>query len=112
MKKSPCLSCGACCAAYCVAFPEIEADDLPGGWVPVALTVSRPGADRAMKGTVGRGPRCDALEGRVGVRVTCRIYEHRPSPCRAFQIAWQEGRDNSLCNRARSIFGLIPFSPW
>lgn len=111
MSLNPCLTCGACCASYCVSFPETETDDVPGGIVPVNLTVVRPFGRRAMKGTPGRNPRCEALEGRVGFGVRCRIYENRPSTCRGFGISWESSWGNSQCDRARALFGLQPFSP-
>lgn len=110
MSPNPCLTCGACCASYCVSFPEAETDDMPGGTVPAHLTVSRPEARRAMKGTVGANPRCLALEGRVGFGVLCGIYENRPSPCRGFGISWENNRHNGQCDRARALFGLQPFA--
>ncbi len=110
MSADPCQTCGACCAAFCVSFPETETDDLPGGLVPIHLTHSRPGARRAMKGTLGSNPRCAALEGRVGGRVRCRIYENRPSVCRDFVGSWENSKGNSLCDWARAQFGLQSFS--
>ncbi|WDP90122.1 MAG: YkgJ family cysteine cluster protein [Desulfobacter sp.] len=112
MKKSPCLTCGACCAAFTVSFSETETDNCPGGWVPHMMTMAGGGSERAMKGTLGAYPRCEALQGCVGVRVSCRIYENRPSICRNFAISWENNRGNDLCDRSRALFGLQPFSPY
>lgn len=102
---NPCLTCGACCAAFRVAFYWAEADDAPGGIVPVDLTNSLPPSKRCMKGTDTYEPRCIALDGPVGDCVSCRIYEQRPSPCREVTA----GSDQ--CNRARTRYGLPLLAP-
>lgn len=112
MSRNPCLTCGACCAAFSVQFPEAQADDQPGGWVPCGLTLNMAEGRRAMKGTLGFTPRCQALEGRIGVKVHCRIYPNRPSICKAFCASGDHGRENHLCNRSRALFGLQPISTW
>lgn len=111
MKPNPCETCGACCAFYSVTFPEAEITDNQGP-VPSGLTVSQTLCQRVMKGTQVASPRCIALEGRVGVRVKCSIYDFRPSTCRNFIRSWEDGIGNSLCDRARQIYGLLPFSPY
>ena len=111
MPANPCIRCGACCAMFCVSFPEQEADDLPGGFVPVAMTLPQAKGHRIMKGTMDRYPRCVALSGTIGSRVKCGIYEHRPSVCRAFDVSWKHCRANRLCDKARSVYGLEPFAP-
>ncbi|HCY87642.1 MAG TPA: YkgJ family cysteine cluster protein [Desulfobacteraceae bacterium] len=112
MKRNPCLTCGACCAVFCVSFAEDEIDTFPGGAVPADLTEMRKPGQRIMRGTLGSHPRCEALEGRVGVKVSCRIYKNRPSTCRKFGIAWEGGQGNHQCDRARAMYGFSPFSPW
>lgn len=112
LKNSPCIRCGACCAMFCVSFPRQETNDMPGGHIPVEMTVLLPPDKRAMKGTRGRTPRCVALDGRVGFRVSCRIYKSRPSICREFHISWKNGQSNNLCDKARAVFGLQPFLPY
>ena len=59
---NPCLTCGACCATFRVAFYWAEADDAPGGTVPANLTHSLPPNRRCMKGTDTYEPRCVALD--------------------------------------------------
>lgn len=44
--------------------------------------------------------RCVALRGKVGVRVSCAIYEHRPAACRAFVPG------SALCLEARKAAGF------
>ena len=111
MGLNPCQRCGACCAMFSVVFPLTEADDLPGGYVPVEMTGLLPGQRRIMLGTDKRNPKCMALSGIIGTRVACRIYNQRPSICREFEISWKNQRRNGLCDRARAIYGLDPFSP-
>jgi uncharacterized protein len=95
-----CQTCGACCAAYRVSFYWAEADDAPGGTVPVALTQRLSPHLRCLQGTNARPVRCVALRGVVGEQVDCSIYAQRPSPCRAVQ----PGDDQ--CLRARRLHGI------
>jgi Fe-S-cluster containining protein len=46
------------------------------------------------------GPRCSALTGRLGVRVTCRVYTHRPRGCRRVTPG------DRACLQARADWGL------
>lgn len=99
--EHPCLSCGACCATFRVDFAVYELDDM-GGTVPAGLAVEVNGSTCRMRGTDHVPIRCAALTGQVGVKVTCGIYEWRPSPCREFA----EGSD--ACQRARAKHGMPP----
>lgn len=102
---SPCISCGACCAAFRVDFHPAE---LAGGafaWaegVPLVMTVPVTAALVRMRGTDLSSPRCVALKGEIGGAVTCSIYEQRPSPCREFDI------EHDACRKARKLHGLPP----
>ena len=111
MKLNPCETCGACCAFFAVSFPECEITDHTG-LVPSDLTLSEKISERIMRGTQTSHPRCIALEGRIGSRVKCSIYASRPSTCRNFIRSWEAGTGNDLCDRARQIYGLLPFSPY
>jgi len=108
-KQHPCLSCGACCASFRVAFywREAEAD---GIWkVPVQLTVDLDSTYRCMKGTeVKHQNKCIALSGRIGKDGHCTIYENRPTPCRNFTASYENGRHNPRCDEARKGHGLRP----
>lgn len=95
-----CQQCGACCETFRVSFYWSEADDAPGGTVPVALTEPLGPFMRCMQGTYAKTPRCVALDGKVGEGVACRIYEQRSSACRELQ----PGEDK--CIRARQRHGL------
>lgn len=111
-KANACQCCGACCAFYLVSFPAHETDDIVGGIVPVAMSGISKDSQRFMKGTETRSPRCAALIGFVGTRVTCAIYENRPSTCRKFMRSWEHGNGNFLCDKARMAFGLQEYSQY
>ena len=108
----PCQRCGACCAAFRVAFHWSEsAPHTPAG-PDEALTGQVRPFEVAMRGTeAGTTLRCVALQGEVGSTVTCAIYDRRPSPCRALQAAWEHGEPSPQCDRARARHGLPPLSP-
>ncbi len=95
-----CQHCGACCAVFRVSFYWAEADDAPGGIVPVALTRQVSPQLRCMAGTEAAPVRCVALQGEVGRSVACGIYEQRSSTCRSVQPG-----DNQ-CVKARAAQGL------
>jgi Fe-S-cluster containining protein len=105
---SPCLSCGACCASFRVGFYWAEADDAPGGWVPVRWTTAIGSHRRAMLGTDCKTPRCAALQGAVGESVSCAIYAQRSSTCREFDWRGADGGIDARCTDARSRWGLPP----
>lgn len=111
MPHHPCLSCGACCAAFRVAFHWSEADAGHGGVVPPEVVVRWDAHRVALRGTDRRAPHCSQLEGEVGVEVRCRIYDRRPSPCRDLHPAWEDGRPSEQCDRARARYGLAPLAP-
>lgn len=107
----PCLRCGACCAAFRVAFHWSETEPALGGAVPAELTAVLDPHRLAMRGTDARSPHCVALEGRVGGPTHCRIYAQRPSPCRELLPAWENGQPSPQCDRARARHGLPPLQP-
>lgn len=106
-KVSPCLACGACCAAYRVSFYWGEADDAPGGWVPVELTEQFMPHLRCMRGTYQKSPRCLQLQGDIPGAV-CAIYAQRPSPCRELEPYDAAGKVSEQCTKARVHHGLPP----
>lgn len=106
--NNPCVSCGACCAAYRVSFYCGETDDFPGGIVPVGLTEQITSVMVCMRGTATQPPRCIALRGEIGHAVSCVIYEQRPSACREFAPLAAVGRGDDACNEARRRHGLSP----
>ncbi|MCW7536431.1 YkgJ family cysteine cluster protein [Aquabacterium sp. A7-Y] len=102
-----CTSCGACCASFRVDFAREELDD-NGGRVPAGLAVDVTQHTCRMRGTDHARPRCAALVGTVGVKVSCGIYEWRPSPCREFGQWASIGVGDEACSRARARHGLAP----
>jgi Fe-S-cluster containining protein len=96
---SACTSCGVCCASFRVDFSVTERMD-QGGQVPDGLTVDVTAQTCRMRGTDHQPVRCAALTGKLGLQVTCAIYEWRPSPCREFSEA------SEACERVRYRHGL------
>lgn len=76
--------------------------------MPDELVESISASRVAMIGTDCKSPRCVALVGEVGVKVSCSIYEQRASTCREFDPVWEDGEHNSHCDAARAAFGLPP----
>ena len=105
MVDHPCLSCGACCAAFRVSF-DISELQSEGGRLPDALADRETACTARLRGTDYAQPRCIALVGKVGESVRCGIYEERPSPCREFAPLAELGLFAAACNRARSRHGL------
>jgi Fe-S-cluster containining protein len=95
-----CQRCGACCHAFRVSFYWAEADDAPGGTVPVALTEPVSPHLRCMRGTGTKPPRCVALQGQVGASVACGIYPLRSSSCKSVMPGDEQ------CRKARAHHGL------
>lgn len=108
-QHNPCEKCGACCAFFQVSFLSSETDNLNGD-IPLDLTSPFSATTRIMKGTEKRQFRCVALEGVVGLHVRCTIYENRPSSCRSFARSWEDDNGNAMCDKARTFYGLEPFS--
>jgi Fe-S-cluster containining protein len=94
---NPCLSCGACCAAFRVSFYWAEA---PANGLPESLYEAISPTRAAMRGTNCPAPRCAALAGDVGGETRCLVYESRPSPCR------EVAPGDEKCRRARALRGL------
>lgn len=105
-----CQTCGACCAAFRVSFYWAESDETAADSVPADMTCQVAPLLCAMKGTDQPHPRCVALQGDVGVRVWCAIYERRPSVCREVTPLGQDGLANLWSDRARVIWGLSPLT--
>lgn len=104
-----CLSCGACCAQYRVAFHWLETEEADGP--PVELTESLDAHRLVMQGTRHQPVRCVALEGEIGGCASCTIYARRPSPCRELKVSWEDGTPSDQCDRARLAWGLAPLRP-
>lgn len=79
-----------------------------GGRVPDGLAVELNARLCRLRGTDHAPPRCAALQGQVGVQVSCGIHEWRPSPCREFGARAPFGLGDEACARARARHGLPP----
>ena len=107
----PCLSCGACCTQYRVAFHWLESDEFTDGGVPARLTQRLDAHRLCMQGTYGPPIRCAALEAEIGVHSRCTIHPQRPSVCREVEASWESGAPSAQCDRARAAHGLAPLTP-
>jgi Fe-S-cluster containining protein len=86
-----CQPCGACCAIEPAPCTEREAAELPSFFVfegPTGRVVKQHDA------------RCVALLGRVGLWVSCMVYDDRPRCCREFAAGGE------ACQAARRRHGL------
>ncbi|MGQ5523035.1 YkgJ family cysteine cluster protein [Chitinimonas sp. PSY-7] len=101
MTDNICLSCGACCAAFRVSFDRSELDT-EDGLVPSSLADAENDFTCRLRGTDYAQPRCLALVGKIGERVSCGIYTERPGPCREFAPLAEHGIFPSACNKARA----------
>ena len=79
--------------------------------MPAELTDKLNDFMRVMKGTNSPTPRCIALQGTIGERIWCSIYEQRSSVCREFPVAWENGEPHDRCDKARAAWGLPPLTP-
>src|SRR5690606_2343283 len=102
----PCLSCGACCTQYRVAFHWMESDECTPGGVPAGMTERLDPHRLCMRGTRSVPVRCAALDAEIGVRSRCTIHPQRPSACREVDAAWEHGVPSPQCDRARQAHGL------
>ena len=102
----PCLSCGACCMQYRVAFHWMESDASGEGGVPAALTEPLDPHRLCMRGTRSGPVRCVALDAQVGVHSRCTIHPNRPSVCREVEASWEFAGPSDQCDRARVAHGL------
>ena len=103
-----CQSCGACCcnidenrAERYVDYVEVGARAALTRHPALLrrLTVVNNAGERHMR-LRGREQRCIALQGRLGVRVTCAIYALRPAACRRVEPGSRE------CRRDRRERGI------
>jgi uncharacterized protein len=91
-----CKTCGACCA-FSAAWPRFTLeDDAAIARIPPHLV------DDSGRGMRCAGDRCAALEGAVGVSVSCAAYSERPEVCRSCTPG------DEACGIARARFGLAP----
>ena len=110
MADFACLTCGACCAAFRVDFHRADLASAGQPGVPPELAVTVTGNTLRMRGTDAAPPRCAALEGVIGEKVHCTIYDQRPGPCRDFAPYAPLGVGDDACDRARRRYGLPPLA--
>ena len=107
----PCLTCGACCTQYRVAFHWMESDESTEGGVPAVLTERLDAHRLCMRGTYAPPIRCVALDAEIGVYSRCSIHPNRPSVCRVVDASGDYGVASSQCDRAREAHGLPALGP-
>lgn len=103
-----CQRCGACCknpsenvAEGVTAYVEVASTDAilsKKDLVRKLVVLTDEGTPVLRLDAEGR---CLALRGRLGSKVSCAIYAHRPSPCRRVE------RGSKLCLRYRADH-LVP----
>lgn len=77
-----CTTCGVCCSfALIVPVRTDEAGGLPEHW---GITSDGVVIERVLGRDLQTGC-CEHLEGTLGERIGCRIYERRPDVCREFE---------------------------
>jgi hypothetical protein len=100
-----CLTCGACCsAALCVGVRA--SDNPPPGTFWNVTTETAKNGEVVVDSYLKRNPEtlyCEQLEGEIGDKIGCRIYDERPSTCRIFEA----GSDK--CHAFRRAHGIEPF---
>ena len=102
----PCLTCGACCATFRVAFHWMESDDAIEGGVPAASAERLDSHRLCMRGTRSEPVRCVALDAEIGRHSRCTIHPNRPSVCREVDASFEFGSASAQCDRARLAHGL------
>lgn len=114
--ENPCVLCGACCAFFRVSFYWEETNAACTNGVPTELTEEVNEFLQCMKGTNQPMPRCVALQGQIGEKVGCLIYDQRSSPCRDFGLHYENGclitdaENLARCNEARKAWNLPPLT--
>ncbi len=99
-----CLTCGACCQSLlCVGVRPSDTVDPDLSWeITRESEEGEVVVDRYLRRN-GETLACECLDGVVGERVGCRIYETRPVMCHHFDA----GSDR--CHAIRRAFGIEPF---
>lgn len=109
--EHPCLTCGACCSQYRVAFHWMESDEFTEGGVPHELTEKLDAHRLVMRGTYAPPIQCVALDCKVGEYSRCTIHPNRPSVCREVDASYEYGSYSDQCAKARAAYGLPELTP-
>src|SRR5690606_937692 len=98
-----CVTCGVCCALTLIAPIEKERNEgLPEFWeIFPDDAPDEPPILRIMPRDAENG-HCVNLDGEIGKKVGCSVYEDRPSACRDFEA----GSDR--CREYRRMYGIEP----
>ena len=98
-----CVTCGVCCSFTLIAPIEKDRNEgLPSYWeVYPDDAPDEPPILRVMPRDDENG-QCVNLDGELGKKVGCSVYEHRPSGCRDFEA----GSDR--CREYRRMYGIEP----
>ena len=107
----PCLTCGACCTQYRVAFHWMESDAVTEGGVPAELTETLDPHRLCMRGTYSAPIRCVALDADIGRYSRCTIHDRRPSVCALVPASYEFGAASAQCDKARLAHGLPLLAP-
>lgn len=116
MTSLDCQKCGACCLAaswgnsiggFQEPFAEVQDHEVEAihEALPNSVTMIAPSGmafstvTKAMKVKQDSRGRCVALKGRVGCKVSCSIYENRPSGC----VDFEPGSEKCLEIRRRVL---------
>lgn len=92
-----CLTCGACCSIWSI--DVTSEDNVPEQlYHTVKFFKNLNIVKQQMK--LREDKSCFALEGKVGEKVNCTIYESRPKVCKKFEIGSKE------CLLAREKFNI------
>jgi uncharacterized protein len=102
IEKLDCTTCGACCAIDSTiitwAHKPIENSDENLNFLKINNYIDSYIHGYFQMKTSKNCDRCIALEGTLGEKVSCNVYENRPSVCKNFEIG------SKLCLDARSKF--------
>ena len=98
-----CLTCGACCVALPVVGVYPEEQILPEYYWDITIEGEKGEivVDRFLKRN-GETFACTALDGTLGEKVSCGIYEQRPRICRGFEAV------SDKCHALRRVYGFEP----
>lgn len=103
-KPVPCVECGACCNYFKIKFDRPSNPQVP--WEKITFYNPSNLSEVALKGAEKFKGKCSALEGKIGERAICSIYENRPDVCAAFPVWMSNGKQNPRCIKAREFHGL------
>lgn len=98
--KYDCLTCGACCNFFKIITINYNDYDSLHESIKPFIMQSVPPCNPVNFNMItieaeNKFPRCTALQGVVGEKVHCSVYEHRPPACRSFKPG------SILCKKAR-----------